>query len=144
MRIYLDNCAYNRPFDEQFDIIVRLEAEAKLYIQELVKEDRLELVWSSVNEYENNDNPFDEKCERICAWKELAAEQCTMNETILHKADELMERKLRAKDALHVASSIYANCDYFITTDKKILNKNIPDIAVINQITFVEEYAGEK
>ena len=59
MRIYLDNCSYNRPFDEQLDIIVRLEAEAKLYIQELVKENRLDLVWSSVNEYENNDNPFD-------------------------------------------------------------------------------------
>jgi predicted nucleic acid-binding protein len=139
MRIYLDNCSYNRPFDEQFDIKVRLEAEAKLYIQELVKENRLDLVWSSVNDYENNDNPFDEKRERIWVWKDLAVEQCAMNDTILLKAGELMKRKLRAKDALHVASSIYAKCDYFITTDKKILNKNIPDIAVVNPITFVEE-----
>ncbi|GHV92034.1 hypothetical protein AGMMS50268_25370 [Spirochaetia bacterium] len=144
MRIYLDNCSYNRPFDEQVDIVVRLEAEAKLYIQELVKENRLDLVWSSVNEYENNDNPFDEKRERIRTWKDLAVEQCTLNETILLKAGELMERKLRAKDALHIAASIYAGCDYFITTDKKILNKNIPDIAVVNPITFVEEYTNEK
>jgi predicted nucleic acid-binding protein len=144
MRIYLDNCSYNRPFDEQVDIKVRLEAEAKLYIQELVKENRLDLVWSSVNEYENNDNPFDEKRERKWAWKDLAVEQCAMNDTILLKAGELMGRKLRAKDALHIASSIYAKCDYFITTDKKILNKNIPDIAVVNPVTFVEEYTNEK
>jgi predicted nucleic acid-binding protein len=140
MRVYFDNCCYNRPFDEQFDIKVRLETEAKLYIQELIKENRLELVWSSVNEYENNDNPFDEKRERIWVWKDFAAVRCTMDETILRKAGELMERQLRAKDALHVASSIYAKCDYFITTDRKILNKNIPDIAVVNPITFVEEY----
>jgi predicted nucleic acid-binding protein len=148
MRIYLDNCAYNRPFDEQLDIIVRLEAEAKLYIQELVKESRLNLVWSSVNEYENKDNPFDEKRERIGAWKDFAVERCIMNGTILFKAGELMKRKLRAKDALHVASSIYAGCDYFITTDKKILKKDIPDIAVVNPLTFVEiyreDYSDEK
>jgi predicted nucleic acid-binding protein len=144
MKVYLDNCCYNRPFDEQLDIVVRLEAEAKLYIQELVKENQLDLVWSSVNEYENNDNPFDEKRERIKAWKNLAAERCTLNEIILLKAGELKEQKLRAKDALHIASSIYAGCDYFITTDKKILNKNIPDIAVVNPITFVEEYTNEK
>ncbi|GHT88577.1 hypothetical protein FACS1894137_16960 [Spirochaetia bacterium] len=144
MRIYLDNCSYNRPFDKQLDIIVRLEAEAKLYIQEMVKENRIDLVWSSVNEYENNDNPFDEKRERIGTWKDMAVEQCVMNESILLKADELMGRKLRAKDALHIASSIYSKCDYFITTDKKILNKNIADIAVVNPITFVEEYTNEK
>jgi predicted nucleic acid-binding protein len=144
MRIYLDNCSYNRPFDEQLDIVVRLEAEAKLHIQELVKKNHLDLVWSSVNAYENNDNPFDEKRERIGVWNDLAKIHCIVNETILLKAGELMERKLRAKDALHIASSIYTNCDYFITTDKKILNKNITDIAVVNPITFVEEYTNEK
>jgi predicted nucleic acid-binding protein len=140
MRIYLDNCSYNRPFDEQRDIVVRLEAEAKLHIQELVKEQYLDLVWSSVNDYENNDNPFDEKRERIAVWKEIAAVDCPMNERILLKAEQLMEQNLRAKDALHIASALYAACNYFITTDKKILNKNISAIAVVNPIVFVEEY----
>ncbi len=30
MRVYLDNCCYNRPFDEQDQLSVRLETEAKL------------------------------------------------------------------------------------------------------------------
>jgi len=30
MWIYLDNCCYNRPFDDQSQLRVRLEAEAKL------------------------------------------------------------------------------------------------------------------
>ena len=29
MRVYLDNCCYNRPFDEQTQLKVRLETEAK-------------------------------------------------------------------------------------------------------------------
>lgn len=30
MRVYLDNCMFNRPFDDQSHIRIRLEAEAKL------------------------------------------------------------------------------------------------------------------
>jgi len=41
---------------------------------------------------------------------------------------------------LHIATAIYSKCDYFITTDRKILNKNIDGIAVLNPVTFVEEY----
>ena len=35
IRVYLDNCAYNRPYDNQNDINIRLESEAKLFIQVL-------------------------------------------------------------------------------------------------------------
>ena len=30
MRVYLDNCCYNRPFDDQNQLKVRLETIAKL------------------------------------------------------------------------------------------------------------------
>ena len=29
MRVYLDNCCYNRPYDEQVQLRIRLETEAK-------------------------------------------------------------------------------------------------------------------
>ena len=32
-RVYLDNCAYNRPFDDQTHIKIALETEAKRHIQ---------------------------------------------------------------------------------------------------------------
>ncbi|GMO45282.1 MAG: PIN domain-containing protein [Treponemataceae bacterium] len=138
MKVYLDNCCYNRPFDDQTDFSVRLEAEAKLYVQELIKEGYIDLVWSSVNDFENNDNPFDEKRERI------AAENCTMNDAILQKAVELRRQKLQAKDALHIAAAIVSKCDYFLTTDNKILNKNIAGIKVVNPVVFPQEYTHEK
>ena len=140
IKVYLDNCAYNRPFDDQNDIRIRLESEAKLFIQEQIKDNRIDLVWSSVNNYENNDNPSPEKRERITAWKNIAVEYCKLNETILKRALGLQSFNLRAKDALHIASAIASKCDCFITTDKKILNKKIDGMAVVNPLNFVEEY----
>ena len=36
MKIYLDNCCFNRPYDEQVYETIRLEAEAKLFVQEKI------------------------------------------------------------------------------------------------------------
>ena len=140
IKVYLDNCVYNRPFDDQNDILIRLESEAKLFIQEQIKDKRIDLIWSSVNGYENNDNPSPEKRERIITWKDIAVRQCGLNEAILKKALELESLNLRAKDALHIAAAIYSQCDCFITTDKKILNKKIDGVTVVNPLDFVKEY----
>jgi len=111
MKVYLDNCCYNRPFDDQSNIMNRMEADAKLFMQEQIKNGSIDLVWSSVNEFENNDNPSFEKRERIAVWKQIATERCNLNETILGKALELERVGLRSKDALHVACAIYVKAD---------------------------------
>ena len=43
VRVYLDNCAYNRPYDSQTQMKVELETQAKLRIQRLIKEGKIEL-----------------------------------------------------------------------------------------------------
>lgn len=48
MRVYLDNCCFNRPFDNQDNILIRLETEAKLTVQEKIKSGIFELAWSYV------------------------------------------------------------------------------------------------
>ena len=42
MRVYLDNCCYNRPFDPQTDLRVCLETMAKMRVQALMKDGSLE------------------------------------------------------------------------------------------------------
>lgn len=54
MRVYLDNCCYNRPYDDQSQLRISLETQAKLHIQDLIKEQQLELVTSYVLWYENS------------------------------------------------------------------------------------------
>ena len=46
MRIYLDNCCYNRPYDDQSQLLVSMEAQAKMMIQSMVKAGELELATS--------------------------------------------------------------------------------------------------
>lgn len=53
MRIYLDNCCFNRPYDDQSHLKIRLESEAKLGIQEKIRSSEYDLVWSYILDYEN-------------------------------------------------------------------------------------------
>lgn len=54
MRIYLDNCSYNRPYDDQSQMRIYLETQAKLHIQNMIKQNKLKLVTSYVIDYENS------------------------------------------------------------------------------------------
>ena len=44
--LYLDNCCFNRPYDDQSYLKNYLEAEAKIYIQKEILNKNYELVWS--------------------------------------------------------------------------------------------------
>jgi predicted nucleic acid-binding protein len=139
MRIYLDNCSFNRPFDDQNQFRIKLETEAKQFIQMQVMSGVYELVWSYVLEMENNQNPFEDKRNSILEWKEIAKIHCEENESILLKAAELRNIGLKVIDSLHVACAIYSECDFFITTDKQICNKKNNEIKIVNPVTFVDE-----
>ena len=121
MRIYLDNCVFNRPFDDQSHLRVRLETEAKLYIQAKIKQREMELVWSYILDFENRQNPFQERKRAIAQWKGLATALIPESPDLLETASELLTRGINPKDALHVASAIKGEADYFLSTDDKLL-----------------------
>ena len=59
VRIYLDNCCYNRPYDDQSQTRINEEAKAKLFVQEQIREGAFELVTSYMLLYENSRNRFE-------------------------------------------------------------------------------------
>ncbi|MDR1721619.1 MAG: PIN domain-containing protein [Methanobrevibacter sp.] len=139
MKIYLDTCCYNRPFDDQGQMKIRLESISKLFIQSKIRENVFELVWSFMLDLENDENPnFDSK-ENIQGWKDTSKEFCDFHEDIREKANSIEKYGIKSKDALHIACAISSNCDFFITTDKVVLNKNnkINELEIINPIDFV-------
>jgi len=142
-RIYLDNCCFNRPFDDQQHPIIRLETEAKLQVQHLALLGDLSLVWSFILHYENNDNPFIERKNQIVLWENVADCMVIYSEALYESAELIMEHGIKAKDALHIASAIEAEADYFITTDKKLLNKDVPNIVIIDPIDFLRRHYYE-
>ena len=58
LRIYLDTSVYNRPFDDQTQPRIWFETLAFGVILQMVAADTVELVNSTVVEYENSRNPF--------------------------------------------------------------------------------------
>jgi predicted nucleic acid-binding protein len=140
MKVYLDNCCFNRPFDNQSSLVIRLETEAKLHIQELIRQGKLQLLWSFVLDYENGANPFEEVRNRIAEWKKLAFADCNLSDKIIDKARALMRLGLRQMDASHIACAIHLDTDCFLTTDKRVLNKHITEIEIINPLDFIRRY----
>ena len=141
MRVYLDNCCLNRPFDDQRQMRVRLEAEAKLCIQEHIRSGTLELVWSYMLDFENAANPFEERRTTISGWRQYAMRDVEETATILQRAHLLAGMGLKAKDALHIACAIAGECPYFVTTDDDILKRrqDVHDITVIDPTAFIRE-----
>jgi len=116
---------------------IRLETEAKIYVQQKIMNGAHELAWSYVMDYENSLNPFLERRYRIALWKGIAKVFCDENETILTEAEKLRDIGLKFFDSLHVACSVFLECDYFLTTDDRLEKKIISAIRVINPIEFI-------
>jgi predicted nucleic acid-binding protein len=116
---------------------VRLETEAKLYLQGRVRSGALDLAWSYILDFEISESPFEDKKRAILPWKEIAKVYCPSSDDVLKLGRDIMYLGVKPKDALHLACAIKMNCDYFITTDSGLTNKNIPDIRIANPIDFV-------
>ncbi|MCF8094738.1 MAG: hypothetical protein K9J79_05185 [Desulfobacteraceae bacterium] len=141
MKIYLDNCCFNRPFDDQSQIRIRLEAEAKLKIQEEIQSGRFKLIWSYILDYENSRNPFKERKNLIGSWEKYAMEYIQETPLLIETAKTLNQKNLSKIDSLHIACAITAQCKYFLTTDDKILKKTslIDQININDPIGFIKE-----
>lgn len=59
------------------------------------------------------------------------------------KAAEIMSTGVKFKDACHIASAIYANCEYFISTDIRLLKYSTEEIKMVTPIEFVTEMESE-
>ena len=138
--IYLDNCCFNRPFDNQDYLTISIETQAKLLIQDKNKNQVYYLVWSYMSDIENEDNIEIERIESIAKWKSIATEIIKDdNDSIIENIMKLQKLGIHAKDSVHLSCAIYANCDYFITTDRKLLNKKIEEIEIISPTDFIEK-----
>lgn len=142
MKIYMDVCCFNRPFDDQTQLKIRLETEAKLFVQQQILSGEYDLVWSYILDLENRCNPYEEKRHAIQAWKDIAGEYCAETEQIVEYAESLYRLGIKPKDALHISCAVHSNCDYFITTDKKLLNTPVKEIPTVSPIGFIDELEG--
>jgi predicted nucleic acid-binding protein len=141
MKVYLDNCCFNRPYDDQSNLRIRLEAEAILKIQEETRNGMFELIWSYILDYENSRNPFKERREQIVEWRKYAVQDVVESKEVLGVAAMLQKQGIKKIDSLHIACAIEAGSDYFLTTDDGVSKKAtlIQGIKVTDPIGFIKE-----
>jgi hypothetical protein len=139
MKVYLDNCCFNRPYDDQEQIRVRLESEAKLEIQSRIKEGRIKLVWSFMLDFENGQNRDYIKNKEIGKWASIAVEYFLPSLQTGILASKIMQTGIKNKDAVHIVCAVESACDFFLTTDDGILKRKekISEITIINPVDFI-------
>lgn len=146
MKIYLDNCCYNRPYDDQTQINISLETQAKLYVQDMIKSKKLELVTSYVLWYENSQNPYETKRTAIGEFIQKNSTDyidIEKADEIKQKAEEIMKTGIKMKDAYHVACAIFSSCDCFLTTDNRLLKYRTNEIQMLNPVDFIRRLEGD-
>jgi len=145
MLMYLDLCCFNRPYDDQSQVRVRLETEAKLSLQDKVRGGACQLVWSAVLDLENSKNPYLEHMQAISQWRALATHHVMANAQVMAMAEPLVASGVHTFDALHVASAMVGKAELFITTDDRLLRRvrHLQDIKVmfpVDALAFLENW----
>jgi hypothetical protein len=139
MLVYLDICCFNRPFDDQSQLRVRLEREAKLSIQEQIRAGAIELAWSYMIDFENSANPYEERRDTIAKWRNLATKDIDACPEIIASAETMNRMGFGKKDSIHLACAIAIGCDCFLTTDDGALKRRllVNEIAILNPLDYI-------
>ena len=142
MRVYLDACSYNRPFDDLSQDRVRLEAEAVLSILRLCRIGDWVLVGSDVVDLEVSKTKNPKRREKVAEYCGIAKEYIVATGEIVQRATELQGHGFRLFDSLHIALAEEAQVDALISTDDKMIklaNRLDLKTVVINPINWFSE-----
>lgn len=121
IKIYLDNCALNRPFDDQSQERIRLETEAIILL--LSRFETKEWIWlgSRALEIEIDKTPDAEQRLRLRRVFEFVSSNIELGEKELARAKSLEKLGFVGFDAVHLASAESGKADVFLTTDDRLL-----------------------
>ncbi|MBI2559617.1 MAG: PIN domain-containing protein [Planctomycetes bacterium] len=124
MRVYLDSCVYNRPFDDhQLQENIFIEAVAFYILLKWVEEGKIETLSSDALAYENERMSDPDRKLRIRTYFSFAKYHVELSDTIIKRAKEIVNLGFKALDALHLSMAEFGNADYFITCDATIIKK---------------------
>ena len=142
LRVYLDTSVYNRPFDDQTQPRIYLETTALTTILQMVYGGKIDLVGSTVLDYENSRNPY--QLRRTWVLRCLGLAKCyqAATDAVRTRARALQDKGLKAMDALHLACAESAGADYFLTCDDRVVKRGeVTGLRVMNPVVFVLQMA---
>jgi len=141
-RLYLDTNVFNRPFDDQAQPRIWLEAQAVGVVLQAIEAGAWDLVGSSVLEYENSRNPYSERRAWVSRCLQLAVCQVRLDHAIIQRARVLGQQGMPALDALHAACAEWGGVVCFLTCDDRLLATYTGSLRVISPVDFVVGILG--
>lgn len=142
--IYFDVCCLNRPFDDQTQPRIRLEAEAILFIMAACDAQEWEWLSSETIALEIAQTPDPERKRRVQVLASRAHRTVVVSEAELTRAEFLEGQKFTGFDALHLACAESGGAAFFLTTDDKLLHRAKArakelQVQVKNPLTWLRE-----
>jgi hypothetical protein len=149
MKLYLDSCCYNRPYDDQTQERIHLEGEAVLAIIHKGKENNDEIIGSPVLDFELEQITDNDKQEKVKDFYEQTINrEMGYNSGIFKRVKELSEQSnIRTLDRFHLCFAENAGVDVLLTTDdkfEKACSKLNLGIKVMNPLDFLMEAVGNE
>lgn len=119
--IYLDVCCLNRPFDDQRQDRIRLQAEAVLAILRRLEAGEWRGLGSDVVDEEIARTPDPGRGRRVRKVAELMRKHVAIDAGMVRRARALESMGLHAFDALHLACAEAGGADVLLTTDEQFV-----------------------
>jgi predicted nucleic acid-binding protein len=143
-KIYFDVCCLNRPFDDQSQARIRLEAEAVLMALSRCGEGDWEWIGSEVVDFEIRQTPDPERRRRTQVLASHADQRIAVGKPELERAQQFERWGISGFDALHLACAERAGADVFLTTDDRLLRQamehaNELRVRVDNPLAWLQE-----
>ena len=144
MKLYFDNCCYNRPYDDQTQERIHLEGEAVLAIINKCNQNNDEIIGGPVVDLEIDQITDIEKKEKIKSFYDKTITwKIDYTENIFKRVQELSgQTNIRTLDRFHLSFAEYSDVDVLLTTDikfEKACSKMDLKIKVINPLKYLME-----
>jgi hypothetical protein len=125
MKIYLDVCCLNRPFDDHRQERIRFESEAVITILDRCHSKTLTLLSSEVVDLEISKIPDDNRRQKVILSSSISKINVVVDDEIKKRARELYKLGFKSFDAFHIACAEKGLADVFLTTDDHLLKRAI-------------------
>jgi predicted nucleic acid-binding protein len=148
MKIYMDVCCLNRPFDDATQDRVRIESEAVLTILSRCQSRKWILLGSEVVDIEISKIRNVERRRKASFLSTISQSYIVVDEFVEERALRLSELKFKSFDALHIACAERARADVLLTTDDSLLQKALQQadalrVRLENPVTWLMEEIGK-
>ena len=144
MKVYLDVSCLNRPFDDQSQVRIRLEAEAVALILERCEQGEWTQVSSGIAEIEIRAIPDIDRQARVQLLLPDKKDILKLTQAIWARAVALEKLGFKAADALHVSAAEELNVDVLLTCDDRLCRRGLRcrrllSVRIANPLDWLKE-----